>query len=136
MFVADLSKSSVTVKSMKSKFIVWSSAIFLLVFAGFAGYVWLALHWSYSKGDRAGYVQKFSQKGWICKTWEGELTLMAIPGSVPEKFLFSVRDDRVAVEINSSMGKKVSLTYEQHKGVPTSCFGETEYFISKVKVLE
>jgi hypothetical protein len=121
---------------MKSKIMIWASALIVVIIAGFAGYVWLALHWSYSNGERAGYVQKFSQKGWICKTWEGELTLVAIPGSVPEKFLFSVRDDRVAGEINSSMGKKVSLSYEQHKGVPTSCFGETEYFISKVKVLE
>lgn len=121
---------------MKSKILFWCCTLSLLVVAGFAGYVWVTLHWSYSKGDRAGYVQKFSQKGWICKTWEGELTMIAVPGSIPEKFFFSVREDRVAEEINGSLGKKVSLSYEQHKGVPTTCFGETEFFISKIKVLE
>jgi hypothetical protein len=121
---------------MKSKIVVWSCTSFLLAVAGFAGYIWIALHWSYSRGERAGYVQKFSQKGWICKTWEGELSMMAVPGSIPEKFFFSVRDDRVALVINSAMGKKVSLSYEQHIGIPTTCFGETEYFISTVKVLE
>jgi hypothetical protein len=121
---------------MKSKILLWGCALSLLVVAGFAGYVWVALHWSYSTGERAGYVQKFSQKGWICKTWEGELTMMAVPGSIPEKFIFSVRDDKVAQSVNNSMGKKVSLAYEQHKGVPTTFFGETEYFVVGVKVQE
>jgi hypothetical protein len=121
---------------MKKKLLVWSLIALLVGFGGFAGYVWIALHWSYSKGERAGYVQKFSLKGWVCKTWEGELTMTPVPGSIPEKFLFSVRDDGVAAEINSSLGKKVSLSYEQHIGIPTTCFGETEYFITKVKALE
>ncbi len=92
-----------------------------------------ALKWSYSAGERAGYMQKLSSKGFVCKTWEGELQLVAIPGSTPEKFLFSVRDDAVAARINATMGKRVALTYEQHIGVPTSCFGETEYFVTDVK---
>ena len=121
---------------MKSKLLVWFSLLMVVVAAGFAGYVWVALNWSYSKGERAGYVQKFSHKGWVCKTWEGELTMMAVPGSIPEKFFFSVRDDLVARRINSSMGKKVNLNYEQHKGVPTNCFGETEYYVTDAKVLE
>jgi hypothetical protein len=98
-------------------------------------YTWSALAWSYSEGERAGYVQKFSKKGWICKTWEGELAMVSIPGSMPEKFYFSVRDDAVAQHINGSMGKRVSLSYEQHKGVPTSCFGETEYFVTAVRMV-
>ena len=108
----------------------------MLAAGGFAGYVWVALHWSYSKGERAGYVQKFSHKGWLCKTWEGELAMIPVPGSLPEKFLFSVRDEQIARKLNSSMGKKISLHYEQHKGVPTSCFGETEYYVTDVTVLE
>ena len=98
-------------------------------------YTWSALAWSYSEGERAGYVQKFSKKGWICKTWEGELAMVSIPGSMPEKFYFSVRDDAVAQHINGSMGKRVSLSYEQHKGLPTSCFGETEYFVTAVRMV-
>jgi hypothetical protein len=102
----------------------------------FALYTWAALSWSYSKGERTGYVQKFSSKGWLCKTWEGELTMLPLQGMVPEKFIFSVRDDAVADSINRSMSKKLALTYEQHKGVPTSCFGESEYFVTAVKVTE
>jgi hypothetical protein len=121
---------------MKSKVFFWFIILILVVAGGFAGYVWLALHWSFSSGERAGYVQKFSHKGWVCKTWEGELTMMAVPGSIPEKFFFSVREDKVARAINSTMGKKVNIHYEQHKGIPTTCFGETEYYVNEVKVLE
>jgi hypothetical protein len=99
----------------------------------FAGYTVVVLKWSYSAGERAGFMQKLSTKGFLCKTWEGELQLVAMPGSMPEKFLFSVRDDAVAARINATMGKRVALTYEQHIGVPTSCFGETEYFVTDVK---
>ena len=95
----------------------------------------IALAFAYSTGDRVGYVQKFSRKGWICKTWEGELAMVSIPGSMPEKFYFSVRDDAVAQHINGSMGKRVSLSYEQHKGLPTDCFGETDYFVTAVRVV-
>jgi hypothetical protein len=101
----------------------------------FVAYVWLALHWSYSEGERAGFMQKLSKKGWICKTWEGELSMVALPGAAPEKFLFTVRDDAVAVHINQQVGQRVALTYEQHIGLPTSCFGDTEYFITAVKVV-
>ena len=99
-----------------------------------AAYTWTMLHISYSDGERAGYLQKFSSRGWICKTWEGEMLLTSMPGAIPEKFEFSVRDDQVAKELMSAAGKRVILTYAQHKGVPTQCFGETEYYITKVVV--
>lgn len=101
-----------------------------------AGYVMTVLNWSYSKGERIGYVQKFSEKGWLCKTWEGELQMLPVPSALPEKFLFSVRDPAVVDKLNSFMGKKVSLSYEQHKGIPTTCFGESEYFVVNAKTLE
>jgi len=101
-----------------------------------AGYVMIVFNWSFAKGERIGYVQKFSQKGWLCKTWEGELQMLPVPGAVPEKFLFSVRDPAVVGKINSSLGKKVSLYYEQHKGIPTTCFGESEYFAVDARTLE
>jgi len=100
------------------------------------GYMMFVLNWSYSKGERIGYVQKFSEKGWLCKTWEGELQMLPVPGAIPEKFLFSVRDKALIGKINSSLGKKVSLSYEQHKGIPTNCFGESEYFGVDARVLE
>jgi hypothetical protein len=89
-----------------------------------------ALNYSYSTGERAGFLQKISRRGWLCKTWEGELQVTAIPGSVPEKFLFSVRSDSLAAELNKLNGQRVVLTYAQHKGVPTSCFGDTQYFVT------
>ncbi len=97
-----------------------------------AAYFWAALTWSYSSGERAGWVQKFSDKGWVCKTWEGELTLVSMPGAVPEKFEFTVRDDAVAALITKQMGKRVSPHYEQKVGLPTSCFGDTRYYVTGV----
>ncbi len=111
-------------------------AFITLSVAGFAAYIWIALHWSYSEGERAGFMQKLSHKGWLCKTWEGELSLVALPGAAPEKFYFSVRDEPIAQQINANVGQRVALTYEQHKGLPTSCFGETDYFVTAVKVIK
>ncbi len=102
----------------------------------FAAYIWLALHWDYATGERAGYVQKFSKKGWLCKTWEGELALITLPGAVPEKFEFTVNDDSVAADINRLVGTRATLHYEQHKGLPGSCFGDTEYFVTTIRSVE
>jgi hypothetical protein len=105
-------------------------AIILVVLALFGvAWIWLTLNWNYSEGERAGYVQKLSKKGWVCKTWEGELALVTMPGAIPEKFLFTVPDDAMADRINAMAGKRVVLKYEQHKFIPSSCFGETEYFV-------
>ena len=99
----------------------------------FTAWVWITLHFSYSTGERAGYVQKISKKGWLCKTWEGDLAMTTFPGTAPQIFTFSVRDDAVAKKIENASGQRVALSYEQHKGIPSSCFGETEYFIIAVR---
>jgi len=112
------------------------AAVIAVPIVVFALYTWSALNWSYSKGERAGYVQKFSLKGWLCKTWEGELAMVNIPGALTEKFQFTVRDDKIADYINASLGKRVALSYEQHVGIPTTCFGETQYFVTAVRVVE
>ncbi|PYO98248.1 MAG: hypothetical protein DMD60_04615 [Gemmatimonadetes bacterium] len=112
------------------------AAVLILPVIVFALYTWSALTWTYSSGERAGYVQKLSKKGWICKTWEGEMALVSIPGTVSEKFYFTVRDDSIATLINQTIGKRVAVMYQQHKGIPTSCFGETEYFVAGLKVVE
>ncbi|HEX4909810.1 MAG TPA: hypothetical protein VFV64_03510 [Permianibacter sp.] len=109
----------------------WKAILVLLLL--FALYTWLVLSWSYSKGERAGYVQKLSEKGWLCKTWEGELAMINVPGTLTEKFAFTVRDEAVVAKINRSLGKRVSLVYEQHVGIPSSCFGETGYFVTDVR---
>ena len=120
----------------KSRWGRWLLILLVAVVALFALYTAAVLNWSYSRGERAGYVQKFSQKGWVCKTWEGELAMVSMPGTLAEKFLFSVRDDTVADKINKSMGKRVSLVYEEHMGIPTSCFGDTTYFVTDVRQVE
>ena len=102
----------------------------------FAGWSWVTLTYAYSKGDRAGYAQKLSEKGWLCKTWEGELAMANLPGAMPEIFRFSVRNDSIAKLLESNLGKRVSLSYEQHRGIPTSCFGETEYYITNMRLVE
>ena len=99
-------------------------------------YIWAVFQWSYSDGERAGYIQKFSRKGWLCKTWEGEIAMVVVPGTRTDKFEFTVQDESVAAQINRTIGKRVVLVYEQHRGLPTSCFGDTEYFVTQVKVLE
>jgi hypothetical protein len=119
-------------RSLVTWLILIPVAVCLLV----AAYIWVMLSWSYSSGERAGWVQKLSTKGYICKTWEGEMALVSLPGSMPEKFIFTVWDDKTAEKINAVMGKRVALHYEQHIWLPTSCFGETEYFVTDVKVIE
>ena len=117
---------------MKLKFLGGLVVAILLI----VGYFWLVLTWSYSTGERAGWVQKFSKKGWICKTWEGELVMVTMPGTLSEKFYFTVKDEVVAERINRLMGKRIVLHYEQKSGLPTSCFGDTRYYVTKITEVE
>ena len=110
-------------------------ALVVIPAIGFVLWTWAALSWVYSEGERVGWVQKFSRKGWLCKTWEGELAMSNVPGSMPELFEFSVRSDSVARLINDAAGKRVALHYEEHKGVPGSCFAETPYFVTTVRIV-
>ncbi len=106
--------------------------VFGAIAALLAAYVVFVLNWSYSSGERAGWVQKFSHKGWVCKTWEGELALVSLPGTTVEKFYFTVHDDAVADKISRAMGRRVSLHYDEKVGLPTSCFGDTRYFVKAI----
>ena len=111
------------------------SAVVVIPIVGIALWTLIALGYSYSSGERVGYIQKFSKKGWLCKTYEGEIAMVNLPGQIANTFQFSVRDDSIAALITKAQGQRVALSYSQHKGVPTSCFGETEYFVKGVKVL-
>ena len=118
---------------MRLKLVLSVVALLLLVAAWFA----FAWHWSYSEGERTGWVQKFSRKGWICKTWEGEQALVSLPGTAAvEKFQFTVHDEATAAAINKLMDRRVNLHYEQKVGLPTSCFGETRYFVTGITLVE
>jgi hypothetical protein len=123
-------------EATKSKIIMIAVSVVLIPLVLFVGYTWLTLTFSYSSGERVGNIQKFSKKGWVCKTWEGELSMVPVLGALPEKFVFTVRDDKIAEKLNQNLGKKISLYYDQHRGVPTSCFGDTAFFVKDVKVLE
>jgi hypothetical protein len=112
------------------------TAVLVALLAVAALYFTAALKWSYSTGERAGWVQKLSKKGWVCKTWEGELAMVSMPGATPEKFPFTIFDDDVAAQITKAMGRRVSLHYEEKVGLPTSCFGETRYYVTGLTVAE
>lgn len=118
----------------------WGLIVLLLVLfvpvLVFSAWAWITLNYSYSKGDRAGYVQKISEKGWLCKTWEGELAMANLPGTMPQIFEFSVRNDSIARLLEKDIGQRVSVTYEEHRGVPTSCFADTQYYITNVRLVD
>ena len=120
------------VKKKRNKVLMVLLALLLIPAVGVALWIWVTLGYTYAVGERAGYVQKISKKGWLCKTWEGELAMANLPGTMPQIFSFTVRNDSIAHVIEQNAGKQVSLTYEQHRGVPSSCFGETEYFVTRV----
>ena len=111
------------------------AAAILIPIIGITLWTVIALGYSYSTGERVGYINKFSRKGWLCKTYEGEMSMVNLPGQLAATFPFTVRDDSIAAVINKIQGQRVSLSYTQHKGLPTSCFGETEYFVKGVKGL-
>ncbi len=116
----------------------WQIVLFGLVSAAVgvaALWTGITLVYSYSDGDRIGYVQKFSHKGWVCRTWEGELAMTPVPGAAPEIFRFTVRDEAVVKRIQAAEGRKVALHYKEKRGIPTTCLGETHYFINEVRSL-
>ena len=115
------------------KWIVWLAGLPLLLFALYLAFV---LNWSYSEGERAGYLQRFSHKGWLCKTYEGELAMTTVPGVAPVLWNFTVKDAAVAKQLNALAGKRVVVYYEEHRGIPTTCYGETNHFVSSVREIE
>lgn len=120
-------------KKKRNKALMALLLILLVPAVAIALWIWIALGYTYATGDRAGYVQKISKKGWICKTWEGELAMANLPGTMPQIFAFTVRNDSIAHILEQNAGKQVSLKYEQHRGVPSSCFGDTQYFVTAVQ---
>jgi hypothetical protein len=116
---------------------LWRPKLFLtLVFFVGTAYLLVAFNYSYSDGNRAGYIQKFSKKGWVCKTNEGELAMTTVPGVAPVLWEFSVWDDQVAAQLSQVMGKRLVLHYKEYRYLPTTCFGETTYFVDRVEVQE
>jgi len=109
--------------------------ILVLLFLAAGGLV-VAFNFSYSDGNRAGYIQKFSRKGWLCKTHEGELAMSTVPGTAPVLWEFSVSDETVAAQLTKLTGKRLVLHYKEFRYLPTTCFGDTAYFVDRVEVQE
>ena len=120
----------------RSRRALWLGGALVALFVVLTGYTWATLHLAYARGERVGYVQKFSKKGWVCKTWEGELAMVSMPGVEPEKFYFSTGSEPIATQVNGTLGKRVRLRYAQHKFVPSSCFGDTEFFVGEAQPIE
>ena len=117
----------------------WKLYLLLVLIAPvvlFILYTVTAYNFSYSSGDRSGILRKFSEKGWMCKTWEGELAMTTVPGVMPEPWAFTVRDEATAEKVLAAIGKQVVLHYEEHRGLWSDCFGETDYFVDSVRVLQ
>ena len=95
-------------------------------------WTFFAYKWAYSEGERAGVLQKFSKKGWLCKTYEGEIAQYVVGGVGPQIWYFSVRDDALADELYKHVGVNVQLRYTEHRGLPTNCFGDTSHFAVSV----
>jgi hypothetical protein len=112
---------------------LWAFGLFLLAAFALGAYTAASLAFVYSTGQRTGYVQKVSHKGLVCKTYEGELAMTTVPGTAPQIFRFTVRDPNVVRDIDQTSGNKVVLDYDQHVGIPGNCFGETQYFVTRVR---
>jgi hypothetical protein len=96
---------------------------------------------AYSEGDRAGTISKFSHKGFVFKTYEGELNEGGFSGNtgnmVPRIWLFSVDSDKTEVltKLKDALtnGKRVSLHYEE-RYVRFFWTGDTKYFLTDIQV--
>ncbi|MFL5250163.1 MAG: hypothetical protein ACJ79V_20255 [Myxococcales bacterium] len=126
----------ITPPRWRSRFLYWVAFGVLGAVVAVGLFTWAALNVSYSKGERVGYVQRLSRKGWVCKTWEGELAVATVPGVAPDKFYFSVRTEPIASQVNGTLGKRVRVIYAQHKFIPTSCFGDTEFFVAEAQPVD
>jgi hypothetical protein len=101
----------------------------------FALWTWITLSWAYSEGDRGGVLQKFSRKGWVCKTYEGEVALYVVRGMAPQIWYFTTRDAELAGRLSKVVGEDIRVHYTEHRGVPTSCFGDTQYYADNFVVV-
>jgi hypothetical protein len=113
--------------------LLWLIVIVLVILAAWTAF---SLSWAYSEGDRAGVLQKFSKKGWLCKTYEGELALYVVGGVAPQIWYFSTRDEDLAKQLSGAVGKNIQLHYTEHRGVPTNCFADTPYFAQSFRIVE
>ena len=129
-------------RSSRGRFGRWFMILLFVLAIGAGLWTWLTLAWAYAEGERAGVLQKFVRRGWICKTQEGEIALYYGGGQYmgagisPQLWDFSVRDRAVAENLSKAVGHRVQLHYTEHPGIPTPCFAETRFFVDRVTVTD
>jgi len=129
-------------RGSRGRFGRWVLILLLLVVVGSGLWTWLTLAWAYAEGERAGVLQKFVRRGWICKTQEGEIALYygggqyMGAGTSPQLWDFSVRDKSVAADLTKAVGHRVQLHYTEHPGIPTACFAETRFLVDRVTITD
>jgi hypothetical protein len=64
------------------------------------------------------------------------MAMTTVPGVAPVLWVFSVRDEKVASQLSQAMGKRLVLHYKEYRYLPTTCFGETAYFVDRVDITE
>jgi len=132
--MSDRDPASGTIRRERGGIVLWLLGGLGLVVLLIAGYLLFALNVSYSDGERSGVLQKFSRKGWVIKTWEGELAMTTVPGVAPVLWNFTVRDEAAAQQVSAGLGKPVVVHYTEHRGLPGNLFGETPYFVDNVRL--
>jgi hypothetical protein len=123
-------------KTFADRFARFVLYVVVLGVVGFALYTWAALNYTYSEGERVGFARKLSNKGWVCKTWEGEISITNSVGAQESVFSFTVRDEAVVQKFRALEGKQVTVLYKERVGIPTSCFGDTPYHAFDVRAIK
>lgn len=123
-------------KPFADRFARFVLVVVVLGILGFAAYTWFTLSYTYSEGERVGYARKLSKKGWICKTWEGEISMTNAVGAQESLFAFTVREESVVEKLRALEGKHVTILYKERVGIPTSCFGDTPYHVYDVRPIK
>jgi hypothetical protein len=119
------------------KFLSWLILVVIIVLAAL---VYWKYFFTYSEGYRAGLLQKFSKKGVVFKTYEGEMILSSVRSNrdiaiASEKFFFSAKTEDVANKLNQLQGEYIVVHYREKNGV-LPWVGETRYLVDSVKIVD
>jgi hypothetical protein len=128
------SKWTGAVKKTK-KILKWILTL-IIIFLG--TFIYWKYFYTYSEGFRAGLLQKFSHKGAIFKTYEGEMILSSVSSTsnvaiASEKFFFSVPKKELAIQFDTLQGRNVILHYIEKNG-PVFWRGDSRYLVDSIAV--
>jgi hypothetical protein len=134
----DISSNVPVQKTRRKKGSKILSTILFIFLAVLVGFIFWKYYFTYSDGERFGLLQKFSRKGNIFKTYEGEMILSSVRGNTnvaiaSEKFYFSVGNKIIADQLMRLQGRSVTVHYKQKNGT-LPWRGESEYIVDSVRV--